>query len=140
MVILAAILAAVAAGMFGWSRTRGVPGGYGEGTVVASERVGDLVVTLLAPDGQLRPGTSELEVRFTSASTGQSVDVGRVALDATMPMPGMMMTSAGAIAPGAGRGTYNVRAEFGMAGTWSIRVRWDGPAGQGTAAMSGEVR
>ena len=61
-------------------------------------------------------------------------------LDASMSMPGMVMTSAIAITPTGQPGVYDATGEFGMAGMWRMAIEWNGPAGRGSAAFEGNVQ
>jgi hypothetical protein len=37
-------------------------------------------------------------------------------------------------------GRYRAVGDFGMAGAWQMKIDWNGPAGQGSAAFDGTVQ
>jgi hypothetical protein len=110
------------------------------GAVLETIRSGDLVVTVSSPEGQLRTGSNRFRVQFRSAATSEPIDVGTVQIAGSMAMPGMLMNSSIAITPTEQAGTYDATGDFGMAGSWRMRIEWNGPAGQGSAAFEGNVQ
>ena len=64
-------------------------------------------MTLLSESGQWTQGKNTFVLEFTSASTKQPVDVGKVTLSTSMPMPGMAPMLAGAtLSPDKAPGRY----------------------------------
>lgn len=106
-----------------------------------SHRANDIVVTLLSDKGDLSQGQNHFVIAFRSAATGQAIDVGRVYVASTMPMPGMPVMSAGIELQPAGEiGQYLAKGDFGMSGAWRFEIRWEGLAGRGNLAFSRNVR
>jgi hypothetical protein len=44
------------------------------------------------------------------------------------------------LSPAGETGKYAATGNFSMSGGWNFEVRWDGPAGQGKAPLSANVR
>jgi hypothetical protein len=108
---------------------------------IHTQKTKDVTVTLANEAGQFKVGKNDFVVEFTAPTGGKPVDVGTVALDTAMPMPGMAPMLAGATVtkdtqPGRYRGTIT----FPDAGSRQVTVRWDGPAGKGTTRFSVPVR
>src|SRR6266567_6515990 len=73
--------------------------------VLQTQKAKDLTITLLSETGQWTQGKNTFVLEFTSAATRQPVDVGKVTLSTSMPMPGMAPMLAGAmLAPEKGPG------------------------------------
>ena len=107
---------------------------------ITSQRANDLVVSLINETGGLTQGQNRFVIAFRSAAGGQPVDVGKVSVSSTMPMPGMPMSAGIELSPAGETGKYLAKGDFAMSGGWNFEVRWDGPAGQGTALLSTNVR
>jgi hypothetical protein len=100
---------------------------------------GTMDVVLLAPGDAIKQGKGSFVLEFRDAGANL-VDVGRVTVGASMPMPGMApMFGESTVMPTEMRGRYEVASDFGMAGTWRLQIAWDGPAGKGSASMPGSV-
>jgi hypothetical protein len=96
---------------------------------------GAVDVVLLSPADALRQGKDTFVLEFRDAG-GNLVDVGTVTVAASMPMTGMApMFGDCMVAPTSTKGRYGVSSTLGMAGTWRVDIKWDGPAGQGTASL-----
>jgi len=107
---------------------------------IASQKVGDLVVSLENTAGELAQGKNDFVVAFRSAN-GQPVDAGKVTVSSSMAMPGMApMVAAIELQTAGQKGTYALSGDFKMSGAWKFEVRWDGPLGQGTTSFSANVR
>ncbi len=99
-------------------------------------RSGDVDVVLLSETGTLAQGRNSFVLEFRSAD-GRLRDVGAVRATATMPMAGMApMFGTLDLRASDAPGRYLVNGEFGMTGTWQIKVEWQG----GSATLSGAVR
>ena len=131
------LIALTAGGWWVWTRPAAVDEA---GVVLETVRTDDLVITLSNAAGTLQQGNNRFRIEFRSARTNELVDVGDVQLGATMTMPGMVMTSPTTIAPAGQPGVYDVRGDYGMAGTWQMTLEWNGPAGRGSAAFDGNVQ
>jgi hypothetical protein len=100
-------------------------------------RSGDVDVVLLSETGTLAQGKNSFVLEFRSPADGTLRDVGTVRANATMPMAGMApMFGTLDLRPSGTPGRYLVNGEFGMTGTWQIKVEWQG----GSATLSGAVR
>jgi Cu(I)/Ag(I) efflux system membrane protein CusA/SilA len=141
---VAAIAAAMligAAAIFVWRHT-GAPdrtANLSAGQVVERVRTGDMEIVLLSPTGQLHQGRNAFAIEFRSAA-GSAIDPGAVHASATMPMPGMVMSSELRMARTSIVGRYEATAEFAMAGAWHITIGWDGPAGHGSVTFEGAAQ
>ena len=100
-------------------------------------RSGDVDVVLLSDTGTLAQGKNSFVLEFRSSADGGLRDVGMVRANATMPMAGMApMFGTLELRPSDTTGRYLVSGDFGMTGTWQIKVEWQG----GSATLSGAVR
>jgi hypothetical protein len=109
--------------------------------VVKSQKSKDVSVTVLSGSGQWTPGKNEFVVAFTSAKDSSPVDVGKVTLNTSMPMPGMAPMVAGAtLEPEATPGRYRGTISFPDRGDRQVTVSWDGPAGKGSTKFTVPVR
>jgi hypothetical protein len=109
--------------------------------VIRTHKTKDMVVTLLSEPGQWTQGKNTFVLEFTSASTKQPVDVGKVTLSTSMAMPGMAPMLAGAtLSPDKGPGRYVGTISFPDSGARQVTVAWNGPAGKGSTQFSVSVR
>jgi hypothetical protein len=100
-----------------------------------------VVITPLSESGQWTQGNNSFVLAFTSANTQAPVDVGKVTLSTSMPMPGMSPMIAGAtLAPENAPGRYQGTISFPDSGTRQVTITWDGPAGKGSTRLSVPVR
>jgi YtkA-like protein len=107
---------------------------------ITSQRSNDLIIALVNETGGLVQGQNRFVIAFRSAATDQPVDVGRVSVSSTMPMPGMPMSAGIELSPAGEVGKYLAKGDFSMSGGWNFEVRWDGSMGQGTTLLSTNVR
>ena len=107
---------------------------------VATHTVGNVTIELLNSSGELKQGQNQFVVQFRDAK-GQPIDVGTVQLGSNMSMPSMApMSGDSEITPAGETGTYRVKSNFGMSGSWHFTVSWNGPSGQGSTAFNSNVR
>lgn len=100
---------------------------------------GNVDIALLSESDALKQGKGSFVLEFRGPG-GQLVDVGTVNIDATMPMAGMApMFGETVVKASETTGRYEVTSDFGMAGTWRMDVRWNGPAGSGMTSLRGTV-
>lgn len=102
-------------------------------------KAGDMDLVLLSENGALNKGKDAFVIEFRKAD-GTLVDAGTVTTSANMPMPGMTMPGNVQVQRAEVPGRYRATADFGMAGTWPMRVEWDGPAGRGSVSFDGTVQ
>jgi hypothetical protein len=108
--------------------------------VIQTQKTKDVVLALKNESGKLAPGTNSFVLEFTSPS-GQPLDVGKVALSASMAMPGMPpMVEGATLSPDTTPGRYVGTISFADRGTRQVTVTWDGPAGKGLTKFSVAVR
>ena len=108
--------------------------------VMQTQKTKDAVIVLMSETGQWKPGKNAFVLDFKSPS-GQPLDVGKVALGASMAMPGMAPMVAGAtLSPDKAPGRYLGTIDFPDTGTRQVTVTWDGSAGKGSARFSVPVR
>ncbi len=118
-----------------------VPAWSAELKVIQTQKAKDVVITLLSESGQWTQGKNSFVLAFTSANTQEPVDVGKVTLSTSMPMPGMSPMIAGAtLAPENAPGRYQGTISFPDSGTRQVTITWDGPAGKGSTRLSVPVR
>jgi hypothetical protein len=109
--------------------------------VMHTQKAKDMVVTLLSESGQWKQGKNSFVLAFSSADTKQPVDVGKVTLSTSMPMPGMAPMLAGAtLTADKTPGRYLGTVSFPDSGARQVTVAWDGPAGKGSTQFSVPVR
>jgi hypothetical protein len=109
--------------------------------VIQTQKAKDLTITLLSESGQWTQGKNTFVLEFTAAATKQPVDVGKVTLSTSMPMPGMAPMLAGAtLSPDKAPGRYLGTIRFPDSGARHVTVAWDGPAGKGSTQFSVPVR
>lgn len=108
---------------------------------IQTERTRDLAISLLNEKGELAMGKNRFIVAFRSSATSQPVDAGTVTVGSSMAMPGMApMTAPIELEPAGATGQYVAKGEFAMSGAWKFEVRWEGPAGKGSATFNTNVR
>ncbi len=109
--------------------------------VIHTQKTKDRVIQLLSESGQWTQGKNTFVLEFTSAKNQQPVDIGKVALSTSMPMPGMSPMLAGAtLTPDKIPGRYFGTIVFPDSGTRQVTVTWDGPSGKGSTRFSIPVR
>jgi len=109
--------------------------------VIQTHKAKNIVVTLLSESGQWTQGKNSFVLEFTSAGTKQPVDVGKVTMSTSMPMPGMAPMLAGAtLTPDKTPGRYLGTISFPDSGARQVTVAWDGTAGKDSAKFSVPVR
>ena len=107
---------------------------------VTTRTVGNLSIVLADDTGDLKQGQNNFVLQFRDQG-GQPVDVGEVQLGSSMSMPSMAPMSGGSeITPTGQTGTYRVKSNFGMSGSWHFTVSWNGPRGQSSTAFNSNVR
>lgn len=111
----------------------------GEPTEMQRVTSGDLAIVLLSDDGTLNRGKDDFVIEFRR-SDGSLVDAGTVTTSAHMSMPGMPMAASVQVERSDVPGRYRAAGEFGIAGTWQMKVDWNGPAGQGSVSFDGAVQ
>jgi hypothetical protein len=103
-------------------------------------RAGALDVVLSSARDSLKKGGDTFVIEFHSASGGNLVDVGNVQGGATMPMAGTPMMGSVDVQRTSVPGRYTATAEFSMAGTWRLKLDWDGADGSGSVTFPGAVQ
>jgi hypothetical protein len=108
---------------------------------IQTHKTQDVVITLRSESGQWTQGKNTFALEFTAAATVQPIDVGKVTLSTSMPMPGMAPMLAGAtLSPDKSPGRYLGTISFPDRGARQVTVTWDGPGGKGSARFSVPVR
>lgn len=106
---------------------------------IKTQKTKDLTVSLLSESGQWKQGKNDFVLAFTK--DGHPVDVGKVSINTSMPMPGMAPMVAGAtVQPDTEPGRYRCTISFADRGDRQATVTWDGPAGKGSTKFSVPVR
>ena len=124
----------------------GSGGGAGNGGGTASAPTGktiksgpagnNITVTLGSADGVLRKGKQNLTLSFADAS-GKPVDVGSASLNFHMPAMGTMavMNDPATLTTTGTPGVYNASVDIEMVGDWQAQIKYEGPAGKGSANL-----
>jgi hypothetical protein len=113
--------------------------GAAELKVIKTQKAKDLSVSLLNESGQWKVGKNDFVLAFTK--DGKPVDVGKVTLNTSMPMPGMAPMLAGAtVKPESAPGQYRGTITFPDNGDRQVTVSWDGPAGKASTKFAVPVR
>ena len=108
---------------------------------IQTRKVKDVVMTLLSESGQWNQGKNGFVLEFTSDTTKQPVDIGKVTLNTNTSMPGMApMVDDAALSPDKAPGRYLGTITFPDSGTRQVSTTWDGPAGKGSTRFSVPVR
>jgi hypothetical protein len=108
---------------------------------IQTQKTKDAVIMLQSESGQWTQGKNSFVLAFTSPSTQQPLDVGKVTLNTAMPMPGMAPMVAGAtLAPDKTPGRYLGTISFPDRGARQVTVTWEGPAGKDSTRFSVPVR
>ncbi|OLB98615.1 MAG: hypothetical protein AUH30_07260 [Candidatus Rokubacteria bacterium 13_1_40CM_68_15] len=115
-------------------------GAWSAEKAIATQKTGDVLVTLKTESGQWKEGKNSFVLEFTSPKDQQPVDAGKVSLNTSMAMPGMAPMIAGATLTPEKPGRYTGTIEFSDRGTRQVTVTWDGPAGKGSTKFSVAVR
>jgi hypothetical protein len=108
--------------------------------VIKTQKAKDVTVSVLNETGGWKPGKNTVVLEFTSVKDKKLVDVGKVTLNTSMPMPGMAPMLAGATLEPKGPGRYEGTVTFPDSGDRQVTVAWDGPAGKGSTKFSVPVR
>jgi hypothetical protein len=106
--------------------------------VIKTQNAKDVTVSVLNEKGQWKPGKNDVVLEFTKDK--KPVDVGKVTLSTSMPMPGMAPMIAGATLEPKGPGRYEGTITFPDRGERQVTIAWDGPAGKGSTKFSVPVR
>jgi hypothetical protein len=113
----------------------------GELKPIQTRKMKDVVITLLSESGQWTQGKNSFVVEFTSATTKEPVDAGKVTLNTSMSMPGMApMVADATLSPDKVPGRYLGMISFPNSGARQVTVTWDGAAGKGSTRFSVSVR
>ena len=115
-------------------------GAWSAEKAIATQKTGDVLVTLKTESGQWKEGKNSFVLEFTSPKDQQPVDAGKVSLNTSMAMPGMAPMITGATLTPEKPGRYTGTIEFSDRGTRQVTVTWDGPAGKGSTKFSVPVR
>ena len=115
------------------------PAGAADLKPIKTQKAKGVTVTLMNESGQWKPGRNTFVLEFTS-NDKKPVDVGKVTLSTSMPMPGMAPMLTGATVEPDSAGRYRGTITFPDAGDRQVTVSWDGPAGKGSSRFTVPVR
>jgi hypothetical protein len=105
---------------------------------IKTQKSNELTVSVLSETGQWKPGKNSFVLEFTKDK--KPIDVGKVTLNTSMPMPGMAPMIAGATLEPDGPGRYKGTVSFPDAGDRQVTVSWGGLAGKGSTRFTVPVR
>ena len=135
------MLVIVLGGFFAWQKFgHGNSGGAMSGAPFAMQKVKDLTVNFIHPNGQLQSAMNDILIEFRDSGSGELVDVGTVKFDLDMNMPGMVMHSGATIVPTSTPGQYRAQVKPGMGGDWTATLHYEGPHGEGRTSFSVNVK
>jgi YtkA-like len=107
---------------------------------IHTQKTKDVTIVLMSESGQWTQGANPFVLEFTTPD-GKPYDAGKASLSTSMPMPGMAPMIAGATLASDGKpGRYKGTISFPDSGARQVTVRWEGPAGKGSARFSMSVR
>ncbi len=108
---------------------------------IHTQKIKDVVITLLNESGQWTKGKNSFVLEITFAKDKQPVDAGKITLNTAMTMSGMAPMIAGAmLSPDKVPGRYLGSIDFQDTGTRQVTVTWDGPTGRGSSKFFVPVR
>jgi copper/silver efflux system protein len=143
VLVFAGLAVAAGGGWFGWQHyaRHAVPSSEPgtAGTAILSQTINDLNVRVIHPEGRLRAAENEFFIEFTDPA-GLPVDVGIVAFEIDMNMPGMVMHNAAHVEPAGTPGRYRAHLKPDMGGGWQATLKFDGPQGQGRVTVPMEIK
>jgi hypothetical protein len=99
-----------------------------------------MTITVYGLPGGPRVGRSRFVIAFSDTATHRPIDVGTVAADGTMTMPGMAMTAGLDARRLSGVGQYELEGEYKMGGAWTFTISWNGSHGSGRTTFDLEVQ
>src|SRR5262249_4529687 len=109
--------------------------------VIQTQKAKDMTITLLSASGQWTQGKNTFVLEFTSTATKQPIDVGKVTLSTSMPMPGMAPMLAGAtLSADKAPARYRRQISIARSGDGQVTVAWHGRAGKGAPLFQAPVR
>ena len=141
-VVALLVITVAVGGFFAWKKF-GPGGGFSattSGAPFATQKVNDLTVNFIHPQGELRHADNEVLIEFRDPASGDLVDVGTVKFDLDMNMAGMVMHAGSDIKPSGTPGRYRAKVTPDMAGGWTASLRYDGPRGKGNVSFSVNVK
>ena len=105
-------------------------------TIKSAPAGNNLTVALGSADGVLKKGKQDLTLTFTDSS-GKPVDVGSASVNFFMPSMGSMsaMNNPATLTTTGTPGVYNAQVSIDMTGDWQAQVKYEGPAGTGSATI-----
>src|SRR5438552_3242629 len=130
--LIIGLIAIFYVGNFAWHKLRPT---QISGAPFLTQKVNDLTVNFVAPEGELLQGNNDVLIEFHD-SAGQLVDVGNVKLELNMNMTGMQMHEGANIQPAGAPGRYRAKIKVGMAGDWAGKLSYDGPRGRGETTVT----
>src|SRR5260221_3114648 len=140
-VILILVIILGIGGFFAWQKFgHNNSGAAMSGTPFAMQKVKDLTVNFIHPNGQLQKAMNDILIEFRDSGNGELVDVGTVKFDLDMNMPGMVMHSGATIAPTGTPGQYCAQFKPDMGGDWMATLHYAGPHGDGSTSFSVNVK
>jgi Cu(I)/Ag(I) efflux system membrane protein CusA/SilA len=141
IVVLVLIIIVGGGGFFAWQKYgRGGSNEAASGIPFATQKVKDLTVNFIHPQGQLQNAMNDILIEFHDTASGQLVDVGTVKFDLDMNMPGMVMHNGATIESTGTPGKYRAKVKPDMAGDWTATLHYDGPRGNGSVSFSVNVK
>ncbi|HLF84886.1 MAG TPA: FixH family protein [Blastocatellia bacterium] len=115
----------------------GGAGSSGAEKIIKSTKSGDTTIALSSPSGEIKSGENDLTLSFTGSS-GNPVDVPAASLKFYMPAMGSMaeMNDVATLTTTGTPGTFKVRVNIEVAGSWEAMISFQGSRGTEQATMS----
>ena len=107
-------------------------------TPFASVKINGLDAHFFTQGDALRASGNDLFIEFRDGQ-GKLTDVGDVAFELVLKMPGAVLHSIGKVLRTATPGQYRTAMEPGLAGEWRATLRFSGPRGPAETSFSVKV-
>jgi len=137
MAVKWALLLAIVSCLTATTCGRGAPTAF---TQLQSVSTGALEIVVLSDHETIRHGKDSFVIEFRSRANGNLMDVGSVRASASMPMSGAPMFGSIDVKRTDVPGRYAATGDFSMAGTWRMKIDWDGSGTPGSVSFSGTVQ
>ena len=92
---------------------------------VTTQEVTNYNVVISSNSGTVKEGQGKFYIEFRGKNDDQLVDVGKIEIQATMPMPGMPMINDAEVTATNKPGRYSVKYDLSMIGTWTLHVKFN---------------
>jgi hypothetical protein len=92
---------------------------------VTTRRSDSYRLVILNTQGSIKQGSGKFYIEFHDVKDDRLIDVGKVEVQANMPMPGMPMVNDAEVKATDVPGRYSVKYDLSMSGSWTLRINFD---------------